>query len=68
MLANMRKCKYVKIGGENIAKKVKCPVCNNKRLMDMVSAKQAEVEIKCPICKNTIHLTFHNNKIKAKAV
>ncbi|WP_176718783.1 hypothetical protein [Caloranaerobacter ferrireducens] len=51
-----------------MATKVKCPVCPNKRLLDMVSAEQAELIIKCPRCKNIINLSFENNKIKAKAV
>jgi ribosomal protein S27E len=51
-----------------IGTKVKCPMCKNKRLMDMISAEKAELVIKCPICKNIIHLSFNKNKIKAKAV
>jgi uncharacterized Zn finger protein len=51
-----------------IAKKVKCPVCSNKRLMDLITAEKAELEIKCPKCGRIIHLTFIKNRIKAKAV
>ncbi|CDI41040.1 conserved protein of unknown function [Tepidanaerobacter acetatoxydans Re1] len=51
-----------------IAKKVRCPVCSNKRLFDLVSATQAELIIKCPKCRNLIYLYFQNNQIKAKAV
>lgn len=51
-----------------MATKVKCPVCPNKRLFDMVSANEAEFIIKCPRCGRTIDLTFKNNQIKAKAI
>jgi len=52
----------------DIAIKVKCPVCSNKRLFDLVSATQAELIIKCPKCKKLIHLSLKDNKIKAKAM
>ncbi|MBN2259259.1 MAG: hypothetical protein JW702_01815 [Clostridiales bacterium] len=51
-----------------IAKKIKCPVCNNKRLLDLVVAKDGEVMIKCPKCKRIIDVTFQDNRIKAKAM
>ncbi len=38
-----------------IAKKVKCPVCSNKRLMDLITAEKAELEIKCPKCGRIIY-------------
>ncbi|WP_058953029.1 hypothetical protein [Clostridium tyrobutyricum] len=50
------------------AKKVHCPCCTNRRLMDMVSAEKAELEIKCPICKRTIHISFEHNEIFATAI
>jgi transcription elongation factor Elf1 len=51
-----------------IAKKIKCPVCNNKRLLDLVVAKDGEVMIKCPKCRRIIDVTFQDNRIKAKAM
>ncbi|WP_183128092.1 hypothetical protein [Clostridium autoethanogenum] len=48
--------------------KVKCPVCTNKRLLDMASGDQAEIIIKCPRCQNIIRLTFRKNRIKAKVI
>lgn len=48
--------------------KVKCPVCTNKRLLDMVSGNQAEITIKCPRCQRIISLTFRKNRIKAKVI
>ncbi len=53
---------------EVIGKKIECPCCSNKRLMDMFSATQAELEIKCPKCGRVIHLSFRDNKIKTKTV
>lgn len=50
-----------------MAKVVKCPVCT-KRLMDTLSAKEAEVQIKCPKCKKVINLTFLNNQAHGEAV
>jgi phage FluMu protein Com len=46
---------------------VKCPVCT-KRLMNMLSAKEAEVRIKCPKCKKVINVTFTNNQVHGEAV
>lgn len=46
-------------------KKVKCPCCTNKRLMDMLSADQAELEIKCQKCGRTIHVLFKYDQIHA---
>ena len=51
-----------------ITKKIKCPVCNNKRLLDLVVAKDGEVMIKCPKCRRIIDVTFQDNRIKAKAM
>jgi phage FluMu protein Com len=51
-----------------IVKKIKCPVCNNKRLLDLVVAKDGEVMIKCPKCRRIIDVTFQDNRIKAKAM
>lgn len=51
-----------------IAIKIKCPVCSNKRLMDLVSGKDGELLIKCPKCKNIIDIAFTDNRIKAKAL
>ena len=51
-----------------IAIKIKCPVCSNKRLMDLVSGKDGELLIKCPKCKKIIDVAFENNRIKAKAL
>jgi len=59
-----RKCEEVMA----IAKKIKCPVCNNKRLLDLVVAKDGEVMIKCPKCRRIIDVTFQDNRIKAKAM
>lgn len=50
------------------AKKVHCPCCTNRRLMDMVSAHKAELEIKCPICKKTIHISFEHDEIFASVI
>jgi DNA-directed RNA polymerase subunit RPC12/RpoP len=46
-------------------KKVKCPVCTNKRLFDVINAYQAEIEIKCNKCGSKIHITFDSNQINA---
>ncbi|MGD6778434.1 hypothetical protein ACQCT3_02775 [Sutcliffiella horikoshii] len=46
---------------------VKCPVCN-KRLMDLLSAKEAVLEIKCPKCKKVINVSIINNQIHGEAV
>lgn len=54
-------------GMESMAKVVKCPVCT-KRLMDMLSAKEAEVQIKCPKCKKVINVSFSNNEVHGEAV
>lgn len=43
--------------------KVKCPVCQNKRLFDVINACQAEIEIKCHKCGSKIHISLENNKI-----
>jgi|GEM_PF-3363265 len=51
-----------------VAVKVKCPVCTNKRLMDMITARAAELEIKCPRCGSIINLTLKDNRIKARKV
>ncbi len=51
-----------------IVQKVKCPVCNNKRLLDLVVAKEGELKIKCPKCRRIIDIVFQDNKIKAKAM
>lgn len=50
------------------SRKVHCPCCTNRRLMDMVSAEKAELEIKCPICKRTIHINLEHNEIFATAI
>jgi len=52
---------------ESMARVVKCPVCT-KRLMDMLSAKEAEVQIKCPKCKKVINVSFLNNRAHGEAV
>lgn len=50
------------------SKKVHCPCCTNRRLMDMVSAEKAVLEIKCPICKRTIHISIEQNQIFASEI
>lgn len=50
-----------------MTKVVKCPVCA-KRLMDVLSAKEAELQIKCPKCKKVINVSFLNNQIQGEAV
>ena len=51
-----------------IAKKIKCPNCNNKRLLDLVVAKDGELMIKCPKCRRIIDVTFQDNRIKVRAM
>lgn len=51
-----------------MAKRVRCPACPNKRLMDMIRGMETEIEIKCPRCDNTINLLFINNQILARKV
>jgi ribosomal protein S27E len=48
--------------GDNTIK-VKCPVCHNKRLFDVINACRAEIEIKCHKCGSKIHISFESNKI-----
>jgi ssDNA-binding Zn-finger/Zn-ribbon topoisomerase 1 len=52
---------------ESMATVVKCPVCK-KRLMDMLSAKEAEVQVKCPKCRKVINVSFFNNEVHGEAV
>ncbi len=50
-----------------MVKVVKCPVCA-KRLMDMLSAKEANLQIKCPKCKKVISVSLIDNQIHGEAV
>ena len=49
-------------------KKVKCPCCNNRRLMDIRSAYEAELEIKCQKCGKTVSIVLRYNQIYVKAL
>jgi phage FluMu protein Com len=46
---------------------VKCPV-SAKRLMDMLSAKEANLQIKGPKCKKVINVLLINNQVHGEAV
>lgn len=72
MIKEVRKS-YRDIGEEKNAKeikakKVKCPVCTNKRLFDVINAYQAEIEIKCPKCGSKINIFFESHQINVTAV
>lgn len=51
-----------------MAIKIKCPVCSNTRLLDMVRGRDAVFEIKCPRCASIINLAVKNNRVTTKKV
>ena len=48
---------------EEIVKKIACPCCTNKRLLDLDPDTEGMISIKCPRCKAVVTITIHKKKI-----
>jgi len=46
--------------------KIPCPLCSNKRLIDINNYLKCDIEIKCNRCKNIINIFDDNGEIKTK--